>query len=106
MNLFIDGCANPTPISIRINSNEQLITSVYLDSHVILLGDNNGSISLFRRDGTFIANLNHVKPSNANHEDDQVLFSLRLNHRINCIHRSGRRVWVGYENSMAAVYDL
>ena len=85
--------------------SDELATAIHLDENFLIIGDNKGIITILRRDGQILHVLNQIKQSNVNVEDEK-LFSLSLNNRVNCIVRHGRHVWVGYENARAALYDL
>lgn len=84
---------------------DEITTAIHLDENFLIIGDNKGTITVLRRDGQILHILNQIKQSNVNVEDEK-LFSLSLNNRVNCIARQGRHVWVGYENARAALYDL
>lgn len=76
---------------------------MHLDGSLLIIGDNKGLISVSRRDGSFLYLLNQPKQVNV---DEEKVFSLSLNNRVNCIVRQGRYIWAGYENAHADVYDL
>jgi len=87
----------------------RLLSSVYVDSHLILVGDNFGGITLNTNNGRLLYHLNRVK-KDADSLDLQSTQITQLTNvfraKINKIIRVGRWVFAACEDSCIKVFDI
>jgi len=92
---------NDTEVEVEMEK-DTVITAVHIDNYLIT-GDNRGIISVRRlQDGSLIRTLNSYDAPTPNAQNSKI--GVLLDHRINCIQRSGNFVWIGTEDSRIAVY--
>jgi len=87
----------------------RLLSSVYVDSHMILVGDNFGGITLNTNNGRLLFHLNRVK-KDADSLDLQSTQITQLTNvfraKINKIVRVGRWIFAACEDSCIKVFDI
>jgi hypothetical protein len=86
-----------------------IVTSIYLDYYYLITGDNHGIISIRNiKDGSLLRNLNTTLPIRSPTPNFNSInkVGVELDHRINCVQRSGNLIWIGTQDSRIAVFDF
>jgi hypothetical protein len=84
---------------------DAIVTAVYVDNNYAYVGDSSGVVTVVKlSDGQIVHVVNtKMKPVSSGDNDKM---GLKLETRVNHIARYGRFLWVAFECSYVAVYDL
>jgi len=87
-------------------SEKSLITAVFLDDTFLLVADSEGNISFRQaRDGQLFHYLNPPSVTSTPKEEG-LLLEFQLENKVNDLHKLGRYVIVGCENSKLSIFDV
>lgn len=86
--------------------SEAIVTSVTLDNNYGIIGDSNGLITIIKLSDAQTVNIVNTKMKAVSSSSENDKMGLKLETRVNSIVRTGRFLWVAFECSYVAVYDM